>query len=135
MWLGVLEVRDVRNLREVKVDLDPFCGPHAKTVRALVGNGGLSLRRIRKCQALLREFPQALEMFRRTGTSHLLAASGMNVALLIGIFAFLARQLGVGPWRFAPALRRCTGARAPTDARPSGLPRMRCAYPGYLVAR
>ena len=40
-----------------------------KTVRALVGNGGLSLRRIRKCQALLREFPQALEMFRRTGSS------------------------------------------------------------------
>lgn len=53
----------------VKVDLDPFCGAHAKTVRALVGNGGLSLRRIRKCQALLREFPQALEMFRRTGSS------------------------------------------------------------------
>lgn len=43
-------------------------------------------------------------MFRRTGTSHLLAASGMNVALLIGIFAALARLFGYGPWRLAPAL-------------------------------
>ena len=44
------------------------------------------------------------EMFRRTGTSHLLAASGMNVALLIGIFAYFAKSVGIGPWRLAPGL-------------------------------
>ncbi len=52
-------------------------------------------------QALPKEIA---EMFRRTGTSHLLAASGMNVALLIGIFAYIAHAVGIGPWRFAPAL-------------------------------
>lgn len=52
-------------------------------------------------QALPKEIA---EMFRRTGTSHLLAASGMNVALLIGIFAALARLGGYGAWRIAPTL-------------------------------
>lgn len=52
-------------------------------------------------QALPKEIA---ERFRRTGTSHLLAASGMNVALLIGIFAYIARSFGLGPWRLAPAL-------------------------------
>lgn len=42
--------------------------------------------------------------FRRTGTSHLLAASGMNVALLLGLLTAGARLLGYGPWRIAPAL-------------------------------
>lgn len=42
--------------------------------------------------------------FRRTGTSHLLAASGMNVALLLGLLTAAARCLGFGPWRIAPAL-------------------------------
>ena len=42
------------------------------------------------------------EQFRRTGTSHLLAASGMNVALLAGIILGGARLLGFGPWRVAP---------------------------------
>lgn len=53
----------------VRVNLDCFEGDHAKTVTAMVGNGGLSLRRIQKCRALLHEFPQALDMFRRTGSS------------------------------------------------------------------
>ena len=53
----------------VKVHLDRFEGGNAKTVRALVGNGGLSLRRVRACQALLREFPQAAEHFRQSGSS------------------------------------------------------------------
>jgi competence protein ComEC len=44
------------------------------------------------------------EQFRRTGTSHLLAASGMNVALLVGLIVTLARLLGYGPWRVAPGL-------------------------------
>lgn len=53
----------------VKVQLDRFEGGNARTVRALVGNGGLSLRRVRACQALLHEFPQAAEHFRRSGSS------------------------------------------------------------------
>jgi competence protein ComEC len=44
------------------------------------------------------------EQFRRTGTSHLLAASGMNVALLLGLLTAAARLFGYGPWRVAPAL-------------------------------
>lgn len=42
------------------------------------------------------------EDFRRTGTSHLLAASGMNVALLCGMVMLLAKLAGYGPWRAAP---------------------------------
>lgn len=42
------------------------------------------------------------EMFRRTGTSHLLAASGMNVALLAGLIIGAGKLLGFGPWRTAP---------------------------------
>jgi Protein of unknown function (DUF5672) len=53
----------------VKVNLDRFEGGNARTVRALVGNGGLSLRRVRACQALLREFPLAAEHFRLSGSS------------------------------------------------------------------
>lgn len=40
--------------------------------------------------------------FRRTGTTHLLAASGMNVALLAGLIAVLGARLGLAPWRMAP---------------------------------
>jgi len=53
----------------VQVHLDRFEGGNAKTVRALVGNGGLSLRRVRRCQALLNEFPRAAEHFRQSGSS------------------------------------------------------------------
>lgn len=42
------------------------------------------------------------DQFRRTGTSHLLAASGMNVALLAGLILACGRKLGFGPWRVAP---------------------------------
>lgn len=44
------------------------------------------------------------DQFRRTGTSHLLAASGMNVALLLGLCVAAARLMGYGAWRIAPAL-------------------------------
>lgn len=54
---------------EVNVELDRFAGGYNQRVRAKVGNGGFSLRRIRKCIALLEEFPQALDLFRRTGSS------------------------------------------------------------------
>lgn len=50
-------------------------------------------------QALPKE---VAEMFRRTGTSHLLAASGMNIALLIGILVAFAKACGYGAWRVAP---------------------------------
>lgn len=46
--------------------------------------------------------PDLQEQFRRTGTSHLLAASGMNVALLASIIIFAGRLLGLGAWRVAP---------------------------------
>lgn len=47
--------------------------------------------------------PKTLQdQFRRTGTSHLLAASGMNVALLAGLILGLGKLLGYGPWRLAP---------------------------------
>jgi Protein of unknown function (DUF5672) len=54
---------------QIHVNLDSYAGQHGRTVRALVGNGGLSLRRIAKCQALLEEFPQAHDMFVKTGSS------------------------------------------------------------------
>lgn len=54
---------------EISVEVDRFVGGNAQRVRAKVGNGGFSLRRIRKCMALLEEFPQALELFRRSGSS------------------------------------------------------------------
>lgn len=54
---------------EISVEVDRFVGGHAQRVRAKVGNGGFSLRRIRKCLALLEEFPQALDLFRRSGSS------------------------------------------------------------------
>lgn len=89
------------------------------------GPGSLAARLRQKMQSRLREVEpplaralvcgvvfgdtQALPkdvqaQFRRTGTSHLLAASGMNVALLLGLFTTAARCLGIGPWRIAPAL-------------------------------
>ena len=52
-------------------------------------------------QALPREVQ---DQFRRTGTSHLLAASGMNVALLIGLLTAAARLAGYGAWRVAPCM-------------------------------
>lgn len=54
---------------QVHVNLDCFDGDRGRTVRAVVGNGGLSLRRVAKCRALLNEFPQALDMFLRSGSS------------------------------------------------------------------
>jgi hypothetical protein len=54
---------------EIDVKTDRFAGENHQPVRAKVGNGGLSLRRIRKCIALMQEFPQALDVFKRTGSS------------------------------------------------------------------
>ena len=54
---------------ELFVNLDRFQGTYGKRVKAHVGNGGLSLRRIDKTLALLREFPEATGVFRQTGSS------------------------------------------------------------------
>ncbi len=63
---------------EILVNLDRFVGEHARKVKALVGNGGLSLRRNRACIGLLEEFPQALNYFVQTGSSEDLFFSFMG---------------------------------------------------------
>lgn len=54
---------------EVRVNLDCFEGALGKQLKVHVGNGGLSLRRNQACADLLREFPQASDMFKRSGSS------------------------------------------------------------------
>lgn len=50
------------------VNVDRFSGESLlKTIRATVGNGGLSLRRTRKCAALIEEFPQAIQLYLQNG--------------------------------------------------------------------
>lgn len=54
---------------EIMVNLDRHTGPSSQRVKAMVGNGGFSLRRNRACIELLDEFPQALDYFQRSGSS------------------------------------------------------------------
>lgn len=54
---------------ELQINLDRFGGPNGRLVRATVGNGGLSLRRIAACVGLLAEFPQACHYFTHSGSS------------------------------------------------------------------
>lgn len=54
---------------ELFVNLGRFEGDRGRRVRALVGNGGLSLRRSTKHAALLREFPEATAYFMQSGSS------------------------------------------------------------------
>ncbi|OGB34785.1 MAG: hypothetical protein A3F78_09765 [Burkholderiales bacterium RIFCSPLOWO2_12_FULL_61_40] len=63
---------------ELFVNLDRFEGGYGKHMKVAVGNGGLSLRRIRKCVALLEEFPSASNVFRHTGSSEDLFYSVMG---------------------------------------------------------
>ena len=68
---------------EVLLNLDCFGGEFAKRIKVHVGNGGLSLRRNAACSRLLKEFPQATEMFLRTRSSEdlyfsLLGAQSMD---------------------------------------------------------
>jgi hypothetical protein len=55
--------------REVEVNYDRFGGSHSHRIKAYVGNGGLSLRRVRKCLQLIDEFPASNETFIRTGSN------------------------------------------------------------------
>lgn len=68
---------------EIFVNVDQFSGAHGKRVKSTVGNGGLSLRRISKCLALLEEFPQAIQLFEVTGSSE---------DIFFGIMGMLSRS-------------------------------------------
>lgn len=63
---------------ELFVNLGCFEGDKGRRVRAMVGNGGLSLRRIHKCVALIQEFPEAVEYFSLSGSSEDLFFSFMG---------------------------------------------------------
>ncbi len=54
---------------EIRFEVDRCAGADGRRLRAHVGNGGLSLRRIASTIALLDEFPQALALFRASGSS------------------------------------------------------------------
>ena len=54
---------------ELFVNAGRFEGDCGRRVRAMVGNGGLSLRRVRKCISLLDEFADIVGIFDRTGSS------------------------------------------------------------------
>lgn len=54
---------------ELFVNTGRFEGSAGRHVRATVGNGGLSLRRIAKCRALLKEFAVEIMVFKHTGSS------------------------------------------------------------------
>jgi hypothetical protein len=63
---------------ELFVNAGRFEGEYGKAVKVFVGNGGLSLRRIDKCLALLDEFKDILAVFERTGSSEDLFFSVMG---------------------------------------------------------
>ncbi len=63
---------------ELFVNLGRFEGDFGKAIKVYVGNGGLSLRRTRKCMALLNEFPDAIAVFLKTGSSEDLFFSYMG---------------------------------------------------------
>lgn len=68
---------------ELRVNVDAFGGSNGRNARARVGNGGFSLRRNAACLDLLREFPQAAEVMRR---------SGSNEDLFFGLLGSLSRR-------------------------------------------
>lgn len=63
---------------ELFVNAGRFEGNNGKRVKVHVGNGGLSLRRIRKCLSLLEEFGDIVQVFERTGSSEDLFYSVMG---------------------------------------------------------
>jgi hypothetical protein len=63
---------------ELYVNTGRFEGSAGKHVRVGVGNGGLSLRRINKCLALLHEFTTEWSVFEHTGSSEDLFFSVMG---------------------------------------------------------
>jgi hypothetical protein len=63
---------------ELFVNAGKFEGGNGRRVRAMVGNGGLSLRRVYKCLSLLEEFADIVSLFDRTGSSEDLFFSVMG---------------------------------------------------------
>jgi len=63
---------------ELFVNLGQFDGDRGRRIRAMVGNGGLSLRRIQACAELLQEFPEAIQYFTLSGSSEDLFFSFMG---------------------------------------------------------
>lgn len=63
---------------ELFVNLGLFEGDFGRHVRVTVGNGGLSLRRVDKCKKILSEFPTAINIFCRSGSSEDLFFSVMG---------------------------------------------------------
>lgn len=63
---------------EIFINAGLFEGEFGKRVKVQVGNGGLSLRRVRKCISLLKEFDVALDVFDQTGSSEDLFFSVMG---------------------------------------------------------
>lgn len=64
---------------ELFVNAGPFEGQNGKRVKVFVGNGGLSLRRVRKCLSLIEEFSgDVMMIFDRTGSSEDLFFSFMG---------------------------------------------------------
>ncbi len=63
---------------ELFVNAGRFEGNNGKKVKVHVGNGGLSLRRIKKCLSLLEEFREIVQVFELTGSSEDLFFSVMG---------------------------------------------------------
>jgi hypothetical protein len=64
---------------EIHVNSGKFSDANGKNIKVYVGNGGLSLRRVRKCISLLNEFDgEILEFFNSTGSSEDLFFSVMG---------------------------------------------------------
>lgn len=54
---------------EITLWRDDFQGERRQRIRTHVGNGGLSLRRVRSCLELINEFPETYAAFVRSGTN------------------------------------------------------------------
>jgi hypothetical protein len=54
---------------EITLWRDDFQGDRRQRIRTHVGNGGLSLRRVRSCLELINEFPETYAAFVRSGTN------------------------------------------------------------------
>lgn len=69
---------DAHDLR-VTFDIGRFSGEYAKQVKLKVGNGGLSLRRVKKCINIIEEFPEEIRNFQQRGINEDLffASAGM----------------------------------------------------------
>jgi hypothetical protein len=64
--------------QEILINIGEFGGEMSRHVRAFVGNGGLSLRRVQKCISLLDEFPEAASYFYQSGSNEDLFFSFMG---------------------------------------------------------